>query len=222
VETEARKNELLASLAPIHHVNALIYSVEDTKAWRTTENIPSSQGAKIIREESGQSPLATLLEQDGSTVADTNHLSQQLLDAALKVQQESSTIDGLRNRFPATHPLSDTARADLAELLTHHLLMLDNALARQEQAIRSLLADHPIAADKPQGLTHSDALDLNAAARRNRELVTELISGSRSSSRTADVIVDELLESIADVKRAEQSEQTGNSRRTFAGAPKQR
>jgi hypothetical protein len=222
VETEARKNELLASLAPIHHVKALIYSVEDSKAWRTTENLPSNQDAKVISEESGQSPLATLFEQDTRTAANTNRLSQQLLDTALKVQQESSAIAGLHYRFPATHPLSDTARTDLAELLTHHLSMLNNAIARQEQAIRSLLSDHPIAAVKAPGLTHPVAPDLNAAAQRNRALVTELISGSRSSSRTADVILDELLESIADVKQAEQSEQTGNSRRAFTGAPKQR
>jgi len=218
VETEARKNELLASLAPIHHVKAMIFSVENLNAQRSTENLPSSQGPRVISEESGQSPLATLLEQDRHTAAYTNRLSQQLLDAVLRIQQESSVIDGLYKRFPAYHPLSDTARADLAELLTRHLSRLDNALAQQEQVIRSLLASSPIAAVKAPELINPIAPDLSTAAQRNRSLVMELISGSRSSSRTADVIIVELLESIADVRRAKQSEQTGNSRRTFAGA----
>lgn len=218
VETEAQKNELLASLAPIHHVKALIFSVDDLNAQRTAENLPSSQSSKVISEESGQSPLATLLEQDRRTAADTNQLSQQLLDAVLRIQQESSAIDGLHKRFPTTHPLSDTARADLAELLTRHLSRLDNALAQQEQAIHSLLANPPIAAVKAPELSTPIALDLNAAAQRNRALVTELISGSRSSSRNADVIIAELMELIAHVRRAEQSEKTGSSRRTFAGA----
>jgi hypothetical protein len=36
------------------------------------------------------------------------------------------------------------------------------------------------------------------------------------------VIIAELLETIADVRRAEKSEQTGISRRTFAGTLEQR
>jgi hypothetical protein len=199
VETEERKRQLLAALRSVPYVQVSIFSADDMTSRPT-----AAQLGRNIREAytdvSGPSPLSVMYQAHDRAEEDASQASQQLLDVTLTIQQESSTITGLFRRFPAESDLSDRSRAMLAELLTRHFDKLDNALTAEEHLARTFEA---ITGQAPDGIPAqhaSGAESLSAAAVRNRALITELISGSKTSLRTAREIVPEILESIAEVR----------------------
>jgi len=135
-----------------------------------------------------------------------NAISQQLLDAALLVQQESSAFTGLSGRFPPGANLNSPARAVLNELLDRQIARLANGLDTEEQVVRSIFAPQgsvpkPAAAPQDRG-----SRTLTAAAAHNRALCSELISGAQSPSRPAPAIAADILSSIEELRhRAEDS-----------------
>lgn len=78
-------------------------------------------------------------------------------------------------------------------------------LAIEGQVLHTLPAAAGSPLQQSSGERPTEAMSLVAAAVRNRALVTELISGSRPSSRKADAIIADLLESMADVRRIAQT-----------------
>ena len=205
VETDARKGQLLAALRAIPHVNASIFSVEDLSAHGVNEPAANSVAGGPAGEIVGPSPLSAYLLVGGASQETANQTSKQLLDAALGVQQESSAISDLLWRFSGEPHLSESGRVDLAELLTRHFVKLDNMLAIEGQVLHTLPAAAGSPLQQPSGERPTEAMSLVAAAVRNRALVTELISGSKPSSREAGAIISDLLESMADVRRIAQT-----------------
>jgi len=204
VETDARKNSLLAQLRPLPHVMPSIFSLEELNARRVSEH-SSIAGIHEYADVALSSPLENFLRQHEKTPRDVNMISQQVLDAALAVQQESSAFTELSRRFASGAHLSDQARAALKELLDRQIARLANGLDTQEQVVRSIFA---LQGSLPEATAPQDdeSQTLTAAAARNRALCSELISGAQSSSRPAAAIASDILRSIEDVRqRAEDS-----------------
>jgi len=205
VETDARKNSLLAQLRPLPHVTPSIFSLEELNARRVS-GLSSIAGIHEYSDVAHSSPLERFLREQAITPKEVNAISQQLLDAALLVQQESSAFTGLSGRFPPGANLNSPARAVLNELLDRQIARLANGLDTEEQVVRSIFAPQgsvpkPAAAPQDRG-----SRTLTAAAAHNRALCSELISGAQSPSRPAPAIAADILSSIEELRhRAEDS-----------------
>jgi hypothetical protein len=205
VETDARKNSLLAQLRPLPHITPSIFSLEELNARRVSER-SSMAGIQEYSDVARSSPLETFLRQQEKPPSDVNSISQQVLDAAVTVQQESSALTELSRRFPPGAHLSDQARVALNELLDRQTARLANGLDTEEQVVHSIFAGQgspPGSLGAPHG---DESQTLTAAAARNRALCSELIGGAQSSSRPAAAIAADILRSIEEVRqRAEDS-----------------
>jgi len=198
VETDARRNSLLALLRPLPHVTSSIFSLEELNARRVSERSAVS-GVQEYSSVSRISPLERFLsQQEKKPSTHVNAISRQLLDAALTVQQESSALTELSGRFPSEANLNGQARAALNELLDGQLARLANGLDTEERVVRSIFG----VSVSPQDLPQDDgARTLAAAAARNRALCSELISGAPDPSRAAPMIAADILNSVAEVRR---------------------
>jgi hypothetical protein len=205
VETDARKNSLLAQLRPLPHVIASIFSLQELNARRVSGR-SSIAGVQEYSDLARSSPLESFLRGQEKTTPDVNIISQQVLDATLAVQQESSALTELSRRFPPGAHLSDSARAALNELLGRQTARLAKGLDAEEEIVRSIFAlqgSPPESAAAPQD---GESQTLTAAAARNRALCSELISGTQSPSRPAPTIAADILTSIEEVRhRAKES-----------------
>jgi len=205
VETDARKNSLLAQLRPLPHVTASIFSLEELNARRVSER-SSIAGVQEYSDLARSSPLGGFLRQQEKTTPDVNTVSQQVLDATLAVQQESSALTELSRRFPPGVHLSDQARAALNELVDRQTARLAKGLDAEEEIVRSIFALQGSPPESAAPLQDGESRTLTAAAARNRALCSELISGAQSPSRPAPTIAADILTSIEEVRhRAEDS-----------------
>ncbi|SPE40191.1 conserved hypothetical protein [Candidatus Sulfotelmatobacter sp. SbA7] len=200
VETKERKNSLLAQLRPLPHVMSSIFSLEELSARGASQ--PSSLASvQEYSDVARPSPLEELFRRHARTQTEVSSVSRQVLDAALAVQQESSAVTELWQRFGPDSDLNEPAQAALKELLETHSRKLSDGLDAEEQAVHAinLLESSPpgslpaLEADKPQTLT--------AAAARNRALCSELIAGAQSSPRPAHAITSNILTSIEELRR---------------------
>ena len=203
VESAARKKELMAQLKPLPHVTASILSVDDIDSARPIRPAEISGGAQEADPDAvGPSPLSELYQKHDLNQADMSGVSRKILDSAVTIQQESAALRQLITRFPAQSLLNEEGRAARDELLTRHWTSLQNALAIQEDTITSVQKISAIRLNTPPSPQPSPDQDLEASVGRLRTLTTELISGSRTSPRAAEPILADMLESIADVRRA--------------------
>jgi hypothetical protein len=155
----------------------------------------------------GPSPLTALFLQRARTEGDASRLSQQLLDAALAIQQEATSLADLLQRFPADRRLSAPAQAALDRLLTEHFTAFDNALNAEEQLVLSLQAPGgpSPAASVPVEMAQQTLI---AAAKRDRALCSELISGSDPSPRPAEAIAADIRGTIESLRLISENERT--------------
>ena len=200
VETRERRNSLLAQLRPLPHVTSSIFSLEELTA-RGAGRPSSIASVQEYSDVARPSPLEEFFHQHAKTQGEVSSVSRQVLDAALAVQQESSALTELLQRFSPDSPLSEPAQAALKELLERHSHKLSDELDTEEQAVRAinLLGGSP--PDSPVGDEASKSQTLTTAAARNRVLCTELISGAQSSPRPATAITSNILASIEELRR---------------------
>jgi len=210
VATDQRKNELLAQLRPLPHVNASIFSIEELNAHRSAQN-PEAGAPQAYSAVAGPSPLSVFFSQHARSQSDASLVSQQLLDAALAVQQESSALTDLFQRFSPDARLTEPAQKALRALLTRHLNKLDNALQSEEQVVGALQAPRGSLPDSTTSADITRPQTLTVAAARNRALCSELISGSESSPRSAQLISADILGSIQDVRRTAKNARTSDA-----------
>jgi len=198
VETKDRKNALLTQLRRLPHVRASIFSLEELTARSSAERF-SPSGVREYSDVGRPSPLEELFRQHGKSQSEVSSVSGQVLDAALEVQQESSALADLWQRFSPDALLSEPAGAALKELLQTHSNKLSEALDAEQQAISAivLLAGPAPNSSPPE----SRSLTLTSAAARNRALCSELISGVQSSQRPAQAITSDILSSIEEVRQ---------------------
>jgi len=199
VETKERKNSLLAQLRRLPHVTSSIFSLEELTARGASER-SSIASVQEYSDVARPSPLEEFFRQHAKKQSEVSSVSRQVLDAALAVQQESSALAELLQRFSPDSPLSEPAQAALKELLERHSNKLSDGLDAEEQAVRAINLLEGSPPDFPPAVEANKSQNLTAAAAQNRALCSELISGVESSPRPAQAITSDILASIGEVR----------------------
>ena len=200
VETKERKNSLLAQLRRLPHVTSSIFSLEELASRGASER-SSMSSVREYSDVAGASPLEVFFRKHAKPQSAVSSVSRQVLDAALVVQQESSALAELLQRFSPDSPLNEPAQAALKELLERHSNKLFDGLDAEEQAVRAINVLEGSPPDSPLAVESNKSQTLTVAAARNRALCSELISGVQSSQRPAQAITSDILASIGELRR---------------------
>jgi hypothetical protein len=199
VETNQRKQELLAQLGPLPHVSSSILSVEELNA-HPSPAVPPITSIKEYSTTGQPSPLEKYFREQSKDLNDLSRTSQAILDASLSVGQESGAIGELLQRFAADPRLSEPAATTMDDLVARHIDRLSGRLQTEEQTIEQLGISAQESTAAADASVEKIAEQLSSAAERNQALCRELITGSDSSPRPAASIAGELLTSINDFR----------------------
>jgi hypothetical protein len=221
VETNERKHDLLSQLRPLPHVVASIFSLEELDDRRLSGRSSVSSVQAYSAEVAGPSPLEQWLRQSGKPQAEVSSISQQILDEALAVQQDSSALNELLQRFAPDSHLSESARKALGELTQRHYKNLMAELDREEKIMRELGSLSAQGVDSVRIAKEDELQTLTAAAARNRSLCSELISGAQSGSRPGQMIGSEILAYIEEIRRIASNSRTAAASAAGSGSPAQ-
>lgn len=189
VESNARKQELIAQLRTVPHVVLAIFSVDDLRTQGEGDSTASSVRAYSTVGQA--SPLEQFFRAQGKGTDTLNATSQQLLDAALSVKQESSAIAELYQRFGNNAQLDEAGKSTLQQLLDAHASHLQQAVDTEDRILVETVMTRPAALQAWSALEGTRSL-LAPAASRNLDLCKELISGSDGSQRDATLIASDL------------------------------
>lgn len=201
VGTNERKQELLARLRAIPRVTASIVSIAELSGVHAIgESVATSEGSQLSA--AGISPLSALFQQQSRSAKEAASVSRQVMVAMFAAQQESNAITDLLERFDRTEHLTSAAQNGLSQLLAEHRQRLEDALSEEEQLVRPLAtAGLPSVEARPPAQSTGHPTLAEASAR-NRVLCDELISGSPSSSRSAELVATDLLVSIDNMRQS--------------------
>jgi hypothetical protein len=193
VETEERKRELETQLRFVPHVIPAIFSYHDMENHPPAETeINSVRMSSVV---SQTTPLEKYLVDRGWTRDNVRHISRQIFDSSTVIDRESQAITDLLKRFASKNSLSQTADATLEQLIAEHRSRLLEALTAEEQSIAAVGLT---ASSKSLPLKSLESLTANA--RTNVNLTQELISTADLQPRSAEAIVPELAESVAQLR----------------------
>lgn len=194
VETDRRKMELLGQLHTLPHVEAAILSMEELS--RRPSRVGGTGDQQTISAAAESSPLENYFLSQSRTVVTVSDLSQQLVDSALTVDQESRAMTDLLARFGPTTKMTDLASATLSELVFSHRDRLLRAL-KQEQELLSKAGG--VSGVQSSAATVDKSGSLVDASGRNLALCKELTLGG-SPSRSAESILADLNASVEEVR----------------------
>jgi hypothetical protein len=196
VDTNQRRNTLVARLQHLPHVSTAIFSIEELNAHRESVSRATSIETHSIV---GQpSPLEQYFRLHGSNQDTVSQLSQRLLDAAASVKQETRAIHDLHQRFASDTDLDGRARATLNELLHNHIVKLQSALNFEDDMIGNGLVARKSNHVPPA--TDASPEVLSAYGDRNLALCRELISFSNAAPRSAEAIAADLQTSTQELR----------------------
>lgn len=194
VNTAERKQELVAGLRSVPQVQVNLFSISELQTHPTitlTKQYVTAQSVEV-----GVSPLEKYLNGQGERNIVLSDISHKLLDAAIKVRQNTDQLNALKTNFSVLS-LSPVEKEALTELLRSYSGRLLIGVDSEESTLREL-------GFAPTNRPSSNELqaDLEAAVDRNEALCRELIAGSAGESRSASEIVTELYESITQTRLA--------------------
>jgi hypothetical protein len=194
VETDDRKREIVQKLWPLPHVKADILSLAELQSLPPDRT--STQSVQMQSVDVQSSPLEKYLDTQQERKTDVGTASQRLLDAALKVRQNTSELTNLKAKFAA---LDEPGSQDsmVSQLTESYVGRLSAGLDAEAATLTALgFEDHPAASSSTTNV------DLATEVNRNESLCRELIAGSSESARPAPEIVSEVYESIARIRLA--------------------
>ena len=198
VESTLRRDQLVSALKQVPHVVPAIFSVEEMNARRVAQGYAKSVKAYSVV---GQvSPLELLFQARGRDGAALSHFSEQMLDAAATVKQESRAIADLSLRFSGAAGLGDSGRAALSELIDRHASKLAAALDAEGSLISNDLQLSPANSPVATARGHSP-IELTESGGHNMYLCREFISSNGGAApRAAEAIASDLLASIQQLR----------------------
>lgn len=199
VETSARKEEIARALGKIPLVQVELLSLAELQQQPVDNTITQSVSMQSV--EVAASPLERYLTSTGQPPASQQEIAHTLLDSALQMKQSAVALESLQHRFAAM-PQSSAADSAYAQLFASYSQRLLAALDHQETALRNLgFADQGV----PQNAAADHSL-LSPEIARNESLCRELIAGNTAGAanaqRSAQEIIPDLVESIAQVRAA--------------------
>lgn len=207
VESNARKQELISQLRAVPHIVPAIFSVDELRTHAEAGNAVSSIRSYSTMDEA--SPLEQLLRAQGKGTEMLNAISQQLLDAALSVKQESSAIAELYQRFGDGAQLDEDGKSTLQQLLVTHASRLRQAVEVEDR----ILSENGIALPEASSSNMPSTAEepLTTTAENNMGLAKELITGKDGPQRDAAQIAAELFRSTQQLRGAIHGIADGNT-----------
>jgi hypothetical protein len=198
VDTDQRKEELLAALRSVSHIASSILSIEELNS----ESAPTSAPITSVKQYSvagSPSPLEDYLHKQSRSMEEINRISHAVLSASVAAGIEGGSLTELQQRFVAPD-LSVSSAVAFDELVKRHLDRLSASLDEEEEAIRQIGVPLPVLA-APDGSSREGAAKLlPATIESNRILCRELITGSSDPARSVDVISIDLFNSITTLR----------------------
>jgi hypothetical protein len=176
-----------------------IFSVDDLRTHSEPDNTVSSVRAYSTVAQA--SPLEQFFRAQGKGTDTLNSTSQQLLDAALSVKQESSAIADLYQRFGSNAQLDEVGRSTLQQLLNAHASHLQQAVDVEDRILAETVMARPAALEAWSALDGTRS-SLGTAAADNMTLCKELITGSDGSQRNATLIASDLFRSTQQLRNS--------------------
>ncbi len=216
VESNARKQELVAQLRTVPHVVPAIFSVDDLRTQGEGDSTASSIRAYSTVAQA--SPLEQFFRAQGKGTDTLNATSQQLLDAALSVKQESSAIADLYQRFGNNAQLDEVGKSTLQQLLDAHASHLQQAVDMEDRILTETVMVRPAGLEAWSVLEGTRSL-LASAASNNLALCKELISGSGGSQRDATLIASDLFHTTQQLRNSLHSIASSKSSPDQVNAP---
>ena len=193
-ESNAQKQQLISALRMLPHVAPAISSIDDLKS-QSISTI-NRHGVKAYSTVVQESPLERFLRAKDESAKELNSISQQLLDAALTINQEGNAIDYLRSRFGDNDQLNDANKKALRQLLDAHVARLTKAVDAEDAVILRLANITPENSDASGGYPLSSAIEMPLT------FCKELISGEPAEQRGFDEIALDLLRSTQAVRHS--------------------
>jgi hypothetical protein len=187
-DSEEQKRELEKQLRILPYVGTSISSIEEMK--KSTSQPGETSGPKVVEIQTQTTPLETYYLSHGRSIAPLGELSEQLVNCAFVVSLESKSIIDLQERFGKRDGPSLIASATLADLLFTHKYRLLSSLQTEEELLSGVHIPDGVA--EPVLPSGEAELPLSALAEQNLALAKELVLGSGSNGRPADVTVGEL------------------------------
>jgi RNA polymerase sigma factor (sigma-70 family) len=192
VATDERKHEIEAHLSLVPHVNAVLYSFQDIQSRQSAASAITNikQSSSVER----PSPLEDFLQPQSLSRNAIGELEHGLFNSSVEVNQEGKAITELLQKFPVGEQLTPNASASLRMLLASHKEKMLAALQKEE----SILTQANIVFARKAG--NMGGSNLAVLAEANGALCGELISDSNEQPRGAQIIIPELMQSIAQLQ----------------------
>jgi hypothetical protein len=216
VESNERKHELVTQLRTVPHVLPAIFSIDDLRTHSETDSTASS--VRAYSTVAQPSPLEQFLRLQGKGTDTLNTTSQQLLDAALSVKQESTAIAELYQKFGGNTQLDEVGRSTLQQLLDAHASHLRQAADVEDNILIETVMTRPAALEAWSALDGTRD-KLGTAAASNMALCKELISGKDGSQRDATLIASDLFRATQGLRNSLHDFSSGKSISDQATSP---
>jgi hypothetical protein len=200
VESTERKRDLESQLRVLPHVALSIMSIHELANRPTTASTIASINEKSVVAQA--SPLDKYLLQQRRSREELSQLSRRLFDSSITINQECKAITDLLRRFGSGEHLNEVAGIALGELLGRHRAKLLATLRQQDEILTEI---NTSTSETTRNASESPAdplVRLAVDGEQNFALCKELISGSNTASRTAELVISELNQSVAHLRTA--------------------
>ena len=195
VTSPEREREIHTALASIPHVRAEVQLPSDSEP-RPDDGAGSPPAITVMQSVSQPSPLYTYWKGQNRNLEELPHLTASVLDASLRINQQSRALRELAREFASGSALDERSREALRTLIQDHLEKLRAALETQQQDLKTLNAPSPsgsslIVSDMKDGNNDGfEALDRRAS--HSMTLCRQLSAGDESNKFAAETLILEL------------------------------
>jgi RNA polymerase sigma factor (sigma-70 family) len=196
VESESRKQQIVARLRTISHVIPGIFTYQELDAKPGTPS--STEVVKAVSVISGDSQLDRYCRAARIAHDECERLSYRFLNSSTTLVRDSNRLSELQQQYPSGRPLTSRAQFLLAGLVAGHVDHLNAALWDQEKTLEALSLESGPAEPAKGG----NSTTLISAAAQNLALTRELVYASDEHSRTVTVIVREIAISLRETRAA--------------------
>ena len=193
VDTNERKREVIGALDMLPYVHTDLLSISQLHAKPMSQPPNQSVSVQSI-EVISTSPLEqylSLRQNPPQNMAETSH---RLLDAALRIRQNTKQMEGLRARL--SHINDVVERNEIASELAQSYTGRIMAALKDEDAVLRKLGFIPSTGTVPE----NHPTDLRTESDRNEARCRELIAGSGGPSRPASAIASDMFRSLNQIQ----------------------
>ena len=218
IAEDRRKREIVSRLSQVPHtvLNVRTFKeFEQQQADSDAETQPSSVSIAVAPQETGQSPLEHMLQQQGKPAEEAGKLAHAFFANSVMLQQSAAAVDDLDRRFRPS-ALTPDALLILKHLRAAQMNRIETAVADDNKLLSAVGVTIPVSSSAESLASNSSneserRATLSSQAAIHAKLCTELVSQSMPSSRASHTILSDMvrslisLENLAEQNGAEQA-----------------